>query len=912
MTDFERKLQLYLHDSIDKCLDIPSHEKRAKEYAKMLGISPAEDVSPDYIASCMERSLLPKGVMQEFNEIHHPLSEGKMEVLIKDREEILETFQRAYESLAYQLPSDAKAKFLYLWRFLPAFIRQHLKQTEIGKFLPLLPADTRVPDHSIWEHLKVASALNAFQNLQNNSLFLLTIGPVQSFISQARKTQDLYMGSFLLSYLTFMGMKRIIDNWGPTHIIYPDLFAQPLMDFYLEKEINISIFGSSASRITLPTIPNRFVALLPFSEEHRIRELAEEIKKEIQGEWKHIVEKVFAKHEHDITAYRERVEAQISDFPLIYWAAVPFKREGKDIQVDDLEFFFGDTPEELSRWRKLWEFAQNKGEYPPNIGLLYELLYSTLERALGARKTLREFPQVSDSQEMGEQGIKCHLCGERNRIACGDNAKDPFEQCLVRIRAGKYMDEEEGLCVVCFTKRGLDKYLAERFEEAFRDFSFPSTAEVATADFKKRAWKEARKEFIDYCQALKDKLEDKYQQILTRPLPLMEKTFQGLDNPDGQWFFEENLTQRIIQRELGLSLPEEEISCLKERLKKLTDKIGKPNPYYAILKLDGDNMGKWLSGELLPDIQYAYHSRVWRDLPEEFKAELRERMRKTDGRASKLLTPAIHASISTALRNYAIDFVVRIVEEEHMGKLVYAGGDDVLCLVNRTDLLEVMRKLRASFSGHIEISEGSIQVKWENETGFVEKDGEMLLTMGKNATASMGVVIAHYKIPLKLALDKANEMLEHRAKEVEGRDAFAIALMKHSGGTKIASSKWRVDGWDVLEKMQELGDFFVKRKEGVTISKRFIYNLRREFQRLTREDGSLLVGGEIFEVRLRRLLVRATAVEGEGEGKKAELEKIWETMKDLFHKMGGNIQNFTNFLEISSFLWGEGGAWDVS
>ncbi len=33
----------------------------------------------------------------------------------------------------------------------------------------------------------------------NNHLFLFTLGPVQSFIAQARKTQDLYAGSETLS-----------------------------------------------------------------------------------------------------------------------------------------------------------------------------------------------------------------------------------------------------------------------------------------------------------------------------------------------------------------------------------------------------------------------------------------------------------------------------------------------------------------------------------------------------------------------------------------------------------------------------------------------------------------------------------------------------------------------------------------
>ena len=38
---------------------------------------------------------------------------------------------------------------------------------------------------------------------QKQYLFLFNIGPVQSFISQARKTQDLYAGSRILGELIF-------------------------------------------------------------------------------------------------------------------------------------------------------------------------------------------------------------------------------------------------------------------------------------------------------------------------------------------------------------------------------------------------------------------------------------------------------------------------------------------------------------------------------------------------------------------------------------------------------------------------------------------------------------------------------------------------------------------------------------
>ncbi len=39
--NFEELLKRFLHDPIDKCFDIKTHEERAKEYADKVGISRA-------------------------------------------------------------------------------------------------------------------------------------------------------------------------------------------------------------------------------------------------------------------------------------------------------------------------------------------------------------------------------------------------------------------------------------------------------------------------------------------------------------------------------------------------------------------------------------------------------------------------------------------------------------------------------------------------------------------------------------------------------------------------------------------------------------------------------------------------------------------------------------------------------
>ena len=58
----------------------------------------------------------------------------------------------------------------------------------------LLPADTRVPDHTIWQHLDLTAAFaTALQAGEGNpALLTVSFGPVQEFIAQARTTSDLW------------------------------------------------------------------------------------------------------------------------------------------------------------------------------------------------------------------------------------------------------------------------------------------------------------------------------------------------------------------------------------------------------------------------------------------------------------------------------------------------------------------------------------------------------------------------------------------------------------------------------------------------------------------------------------------------------------------------------------------------
>ena len=79
---------------------------------------------------------------------------------------------------------DHQKTALAFWRFGP-----HL-QTNLGALWELLPADTRVPDHSIWSHLDLTAAFAtgmALSSDENPALLSMSFGPVQDFIAQFKE-----------------------------------------------------------------------------------------------------------------------------------------------------------------------------------------------------------------------------------------------------------------------------------------------------------------------------------------------------------------------------------------------------------------------------------------------------------------------------------------------------------------------------------------------------------------------------------------------------------------------------------------------------------------------------------------------------------------------------------------------------
>src|SRR5690606_19566250 len=73
-------------------------------------------------------------------------------------------------------------------------------------------------------------------------------------------------------------------------------------------------------------------------------------------------------------------------------------------------------------------------------------------------------------------------------------------------------------------------------------------------------------------------------------------------------------------------------------------------------------------------------------------------------------SPARHASISAALNDFSLYLARYVVEDLFKGKLIYAGGDDVLAMISIDDLLGAMLMLRLAYSGVFPDKDGADQL----------------------------------------------------------------------------------------------------------------------------------------------------------------------------------------------------------
>lgn len=702
---------------------------------------------------------------------------------------------------------DYRRSALALWRFGPELAGN------LAKVWKLLPADSRVPDHTIHDHLDLASAFAgalAADPREEPALLAVSIGPVQDFIAAARSTSDLWAGSHLLARLSWEAMRVICEALGPEAILFPRLRGVPQVDVWLVRDCGLPAErfdacewrtrGSDANPLFAAALPNRFTALVPAS---RAAEIAASIEKAVRA---YALEKAKAAFQRlldvagipdqpDLYGYRQ-IERQLSGFPEVHWAAVPWSlacgkkdEKGRVLASDEKlaeamrPFFTGDDkPGWLAS--RAWQLLSRELElekgwlYRPNPGALYPALHELLERALAAVKATRRFVQTA------EKGWRCALTGEGEWITTDANQlQTSYRQqtdtlwAKVSNRRPGWVKKGEHLSALPMLKRLWPTLYIEEVRELIKsdgiDRFVVSTHTLALASAIERA--------IETGKAPDPDMTEGERVALPRRLAIKLHETQGAQAWRGVpgW-----LEQQMESDKEGAG------EAARERLARILG--AKPDTYYGLLLMDGDEMGAWLSagaGKTLP-IKTSFHPTLRDRLNKRFDGDPKFVEYANEPRAPN---PAWHMAISETLNQFALHLVPEIVERAYLGRVIYAGGDDVLAMLASSDLLPAAAALRAAYSGQdLTVTGGTEADTFRLQrlgNGWAQFGGRVLRLMGERATASAGLVIAHHQAPLGAVLRELREA-EKRAKKLPGKNAWSLAILKRGGGALYVTARW--------------------------------------------------------------------------------------------------------------------------
>jgi CRISPR-associated protein Cmr2 len=305
-----------------------------------------------------------------------------------NRAQYLQNKEQSLFSLEIEDPSDCLSKpikdishpqklFWWLWRCLPQAVCDLLGDDS----LVLMPAETSLPDSSIWSHASLTAALagalagydltstdleqeQSFEKpLSHPYLATFTFSPIQELIKASRKTRDFWAGSWILHYLSAKISWKLAHLYGPDSLLYPSLYQQPLIDHWLlQKWPEFSTWVKQPSQRSLLTagFPNVLVLVLPKDKVAAAMQTAEQTLRET---WRDLGEKVFQKLNDKPNQWQWMpnlppgsptwqgwIDAQWQ----MYWTAVPIGKQGEPMESAAI-------PEDRYKLElKPWLTAQNQ------------------------------------------------------------------------------------------------------------------------------------------------------------------------------------------------------------------------------------------------------------------------------------------------------------------------------------------------------------------------------------------------------------------------------------------------------------------------------------------------------------------------------------------------------------------------
>ena len=389
----------------------------------------------------------------------------------------------------------------------------------------------------------------------NKNYFHFTIGPVQGFVSQARRTRDFWAGSFILSWLSAVAIKAVEHQKG--EIKFPHA-NENYMQWLVGK-------GKKGLEPKQGSIPNRFKGM--------VAEVGDnfeptEVTLAVQAAWHKLAEMVW--------------ESDLGHLSPSSEAALIWERQ--------IESF----------WDMSWVITENKAD----------------SSVLDQRKNWRSYtpppePGIKCMMMDGWQELSGTASPNRNELSAFWNGlREQNNNSSLK----NDLKENEALCAMAFVKRRFSRYFNKldlTMPQGWQlkgwkvPSAVPSVSYMAAVHWLEQVMEKAEageldknllNEFHEEAHSLTGQYGEWDSHI--HCLEKYSKDYKRLNALDGNVFFDTQLENknRFEDQEQA-----KKVNKLLTKINK-TEGIKKTSPFYAALLMDGDSLGIHMSNPKKQDI----------------------------------------------------------------------------------------------------------------------------------------------------------------------------------------------------------------------------------------------------------------------------------------------------------------------
>jgi len=743
------------------------------------------------------------------------------------------------------------------------------------------PADTRVPTHTVFDHAyATTAAVNLVATPEHDSFMVcLDLAGPQRFIQASRKLRDMWAASWLASLLAWCTVEPLIRAFGPDILLLPSARGNP---FYfhtvLAKLATVNsvaeetrhILKSAAKDVSgldleagfprYAVIPATVTLLLPHPGDAALLEqVAREISEEQGFEVKLETEEGIAAFLRDTYTglWRKIVEAAVRSLR-VFPAFSALEEIMRDLGVYDnppLPTRIIVKPVKVGGANDRTRYLTYHSAFKAVSDALAEAGLLKVHHLAGLRVTdfTQNYEHYSASMGSGERRFyMCSVCGEAPALPwTPDLARylNCIEEGLVDF---EWTDESQGkwsgerLCPYCLVKRlfltntVFNEILREtlgQLTERVAPPRIPSVSTVATIGFKEavaKAW-ESDPSLAEHIKGLLGARELRFPSTFyaaeRRLLRIVENgRSKSQDHAAGA-----ELLEAFIMA------PSEDLLLKDHETRRRANQLGKaivkkpeteePPPldtYFVLVKGDGDDVGKVLTGSLsdvsalrmgdifmhmasitpnsrlkevlkslskedlksaealideerlkhptradVPDL-HAMHKSMEETLKEPWEKEDEKKWM-----SRILVSPAYHTAISRALMTTANKAAEAV--EEADGVVVYSGGDDILAVLPTRRAVDVTKEIRKVYHGASRSGFNALKIG--------DRDAFVIPSMG-DLGQSFAIVHAHYHYPLSFTTREVVALQESSKNSVWTRidrggsfkkDSLTISYLSRGG-----------------------------------------------------------------------------------------------------------------------------------